>query len=53
MSVQEINDRAPLASTDREVAVKKTWSDPVCAEIKVSDVTEAMGAGGGDEAIFS
>lgn len=54
MSVQDtINDHPPLASTDGEVSVKKTWSDPVCAEVKVAAVTAAMGAGGGDEAILS
>jgi hypothetical protein len=50
MSVEQLD--ATHATVDAD-AGKKVWSDPVCVEVKLSDVTAAMGLGGGDESIFS
>ncbi len=42
---QSVTAKAPVAD--------KIWADPVLVEVDVAEVTEAMGAGGGDEAILS
>lgn len=52
MSAEQLNDTLSTTDTAADTG-KKIWSDPVCVEVKLSDVTAAMGAGGGDEAIFS